>query len=119
MLEDGEARRGEDGLTELHCHLDGSLRPSTFIELYQQVQQAGGTAAGGFPLTTELEIHENLCFQEGWDLPRCLQSFATTLAVLQTAANITRVAYETCQDLASDGVGKRACPAAILPRPPS
>jgi hypothetical protein len=46
MPEDGEARRGEDGLTELHCHLDGSLRPSTFIELYQQVQQAGGKREG-------------------------------------------------------------------------
>jgi len=38
-----------------------------------------------------LRPQQRLCFQRGWDLGRCLSSFATTLKALQTAAAIERV----------------------------
>ena len=76
-------------LCELHCHLDGSLRVSTFLELIQSVHdelpasnmddtnQCNAVAT----FETEDDVLQKLAFQVGWDLPRCLQSFAITLKV--------------------------------------
>ena len=93
---------------QLHVHLDGSIRPSTFLELFAALKSdpetscdEAGSSAG---FRTVVDIERRLCFQRGWDLPRCLASFATTLRVLQTAEALERVTFELCEDLAADGV---------------
>ena len=93
---------------QLHVHLDGSIRPSTFLELFAALKSDpetscddAGSSAG---FRTVVDIERRLCFQRGWDLPRCLASFATTLRVLQTAEALERVTFELCEDLAADGV---------------
>ena len=76
-----------EGLAELHCHLDGSLRASTFIELYNStsncISKGNINSDTANIFNTEDDVHRELAFQPNWDLPRCLQSFATTLLVLQ------------------------------------
>ena len=96
------------GYTELHCHIDGSLRPATFLELYDRVSDGKGRQ-----FKTMDDIEDSLCFQEGWDLPRCLKSFGTT----QEAENLERVTYELYEDLFIDGVRfaeLRNCPSLHL-----
>jgi hypothetical protein len=51
----------------------------------------------------------HMCMQVGWDLPKCLSSFATTLEVLQTAPALTRVATELCLDLVSRLISSHPC----------
>ena len=95
---------------ELHVHLDGSLRVNSLLELVRQQNLS-------FPFNTEAGAIKALCFQPGWDLTRCLNSFATTLQVLQTPENIERVTYELCEDLHRDGVTYaeiRYCPSLHL-----
>ena len=82
---------------ELHLHLDGSLRPKTLLDLAWKQNIV-------LPYSSVSELKTALCFQRGWDLPRCLQSFSTTLSVLQTPESLERVAYELCEDLVRDGV---------------
>ncbi|ORC15398.1 adenosine deaminase [Rothia nasimurium] len=82
----------------LHDHLDGGLRPETLIEL------AGG-AGHELPTTDPVEL-------AGWiraaahsgSLARYLETFEHTVAVMQTAANLRRVAREHVLTLAADGV---------------
>jgi len=82
----------------LHDHLDGGLRPATIIEL------AAGTGHA-LPATTPEALAD--WFAESADsgsLERYLETFAHTVAVMQTADAITRVAREAVEDLADDGV---------------
>ncbi len=79
-------------LAELHIHLDGSMRETTFLELYKKIygeDSINGTA----------QVKRELCFQKGWGLQRCLGSFDKTLKVLQTKESLERVAFEVCEDL--------------------
>jgi len=76
-------------LADLHRHLDGSLRRSTFREL---------AAAIGH------EAPDDLRFFAGMGLDDALACFVHTLAVLQTPATVERVAREICEDAAADGV---------------
>ncbi len=82
----------------LHDHLDGGLRPSTIIEL---------AAEAGHELpATDAEALGNW-FRESADsgsLPRYLETFEHTLAVMQTREALIRVAREFVEDLAEDGV---------------
>ncbi|MCB9701320.1 MAG: adenosine deaminase [Myxococcales bacterium] len=78
-----------EGLSDLHRHLDGSLRPATFREL---------AAAIGHDAPADLR------FQTGMGLAGALARFSHTLAVLQTPAAVERVAAEICEDAAADGV---------------
>lgn len=82
----------------LHDHLDGGLRPSTIIELAAEV---------GHELpATDAEALGNW-FRESADsgsLPRYLETFEHTLAVMQTREALIRVAREFVEDLAEDGV---------------
>lgn len=82
----------------LHDHLDGGLRPSTIIELAAEV---------GHELPeTDAEALGNW-FRESADsgsLPRYLETFEHTLAVMQSREALIRVAREFVEDLAEDGV---------------
>ncbi|ADU47736.1 adenosine deaminase [Intrasporangium calvum] len=84
----------------LHDHLDGGLRPETIVELVQQTGQANDLPR---PDAEGLRAW----FQESADsgsLPRYLETFVHTLAVMQTADGLRRVARECVEDLAADGV---------------
>ncbi len=83
----------------LHDHLDGGLRPRTVIEL---------AAESGYDALPETEVGAlGRWFRESADsgsLPRYLETFDHTLAVMQTREGLFRVASECAQDLAADGV---------------
>jgi adenosine deaminase len=82
----------------LHDHLDGGLRPSTIIELADEV---GHT----LPTTDPVALGE--WFRESADsgsLVRYLETFDHTVAVMQTKDGLFRVAKEFVEDLADDGV---------------
>ena len=82
----------------LHDHLDGGLRPQTIIELAAEID---------YPLPAETADDLGRWFREAADsgsLVRYLETFDHTIAVMQTPANLRRVAREFVEDLAADGV---------------
>jgi adenosine deaminase len=82
----------------LHDHLDGGLRPATIVELAAEV---------GHELpTTDPEAlgHWFTEAANSGSLERYLETFAHTVAVMQTAPALRRVARECALDLAADGV---------------
>lgn len=92
---------------ELHCHLDGSLRPATLLTL----AEARGVA---LPARDPAALAAAMVARDVSDLPAYLARFETTLAVLQDAPAIEQVAFELGVDLADDGVRYaevRYCPA--------
>lgn len=83
----------------LHDHLDGGLRPATVLDLSREVGYEDLPA----------EDAESLArwFREAADsgsLERYLETFAHTVAVMQTPSALVRVARECVADLAADGV---------------
>jgi len=83
----------------LHDHLDGGVRPETVIEL------AAAIGYAGLPSSDPVELGD--WFRDSADsgsLERYLETFDQTLAVMQTAEGLTRVAREAAEDLAADGV---------------
>ncbi|DBA04757.1 TPA: hypothetical protein N0F65_004394 [Lagenidium giganteum] len=83
--------------TDLHCHLDGCLRPQTLIELAQEQ---------GVTLPTYDHLELNSCvFKETYkNLEEYLVCFAYSCAVLRQPAALERVAYELACDQYSIGV---------------
>lgn len=82
----------------LHDHLDGGLRPETVIE---------HCAANGHELpTTDPEALRRWFFEaaDSGSLVRYLETFAHTVAAMQTAEQLQRVAHEFVVDQAADGV---------------
>src|SRR5690349_21286617 len=82
----------------LHDHLDGGLRPATIVEL---------AAAIGHDLPERDAAALGRWFTAAADsgsLERYLTTFAHTVAVMQTAESLHRVAKECALDLARDGV---------------
>lgn len=92
---------------ELHCHLDGSLRPGTLMEL----SAARGIA---LPASTPDALATWMRVDDARNLEEYLARFGVTLAVMQSAAELQRVAHEFVLDAALDGVRyieARFCPA--------
>ncbi len=83
--------------TDLHLHLDGSLRISTLIELAK-------AAKVKLPSETEAGLQERVFKEKYQDLPDYLQGFGLTCAVLQTSENLERVSYELAQDSIAENV---------------
>ncbi|MCG5440084.1 adenosine deaminase [Micromonospora foliorum] len=82
----------------LHDHLDGGLRPATIVDLAAEV---------GHELPTTDPEALGRWFADAADsgsLERYLETFAHTVAVMQTAPALRRVARECALDLAADGV---------------
>lgn len=81
----------------LHDHLDGGLRPGTVIDL----------APPGHDLPTKDPEALARWFVEAANsgsLERYLETFGHTVAAMQTAEGLVRVARECVEDLAADGV---------------
>ena len=82
----------------LHDHLDGGLRPQTIVEL---ADEAGHTLPAEDAASLERWFTESA---DSGSLVRYLETFDHTVAVMQRADHITRVARECVEDLALDGV---------------
>lgn len=83
--------------SDLHLHLDGSLRLKTLIELAREAKVK-------LPSYTEAGLRK-LVFKESYkDLPEYLHGFMYTCAVMQDLENIARVAQELVEDNADEGV---------------
>ena len=83
----------------LHDHLDGGLRPSTIVELARENGYTG--------LPTHDPVELGRWFHDAsysGSLERYLETFAHTTAVMQTRDALVRVAAESAEDLAADGV---------------
>lgn len=82
----------------LHDHLDGGLRPATILDLADRIGHE-------LPATDASSL--GIWFTEAANsgsLERYLETFAHTVAVMQTPEALHRVAYECALDLAADGV---------------
>ncbi len=92
---------------ELHCHLDGSLRPSTLFALSLEAGLA-------LPAATADALGDWMRVDDAKNLADYLARFDVTLAVMQDAVSLERIAYELVVDAAADGVRYievRFCPA--------
>jgi adenosine deaminase len=85
----------------LHEHLDGGLRPSTLIELADEVGYPGLPTRDPGELATWFKPAAG---EGGRSLVRYLEAFDHTVAVMQNAAAIERIAAESVEDLAADGI---------------
>lgn len=84
--------------TDLHVHLDGSLRIATILDLAEKCR-------------IELPAHDEEGLRKAMNLgTNCgslveyLKAFDVTLRVLQTAESLTRAAYELAEDAARENV---------------
>lgn len=83
----------------LHDHLDGGLRPQTILELADEIGYESLPARDAASLADWFRESAS-----SGSLPRYLDTFDQTLAVMQTRESLFRVASECAQDLAADGV---------------
>jgi adenosine deaminase len=82
----------------LHDHLDGGLRPATIIDLAARIGHV-------LPSTDPAELGAwFVAAADSGSLERYLETFAHTVAVMQTPEALARVAAECAIDLARDGV---------------
>jgi len=83
--------------TDLHLHLDGSLRIPTLIDLAKECRVK-------LPSYTEDGLRR-LVFKDKYaSLPDYLKGFAYTCAVMQTAESLERIAFELAEDNLAEGV---------------
>src|SRR5438067_1706566 len=84
--------------TDLHCHLDGSLRLDTVLDLAKRQRVA-------LPTTDRAELMKLLAAGENVaSLDDYLRAFDITLSVLQTEESLERVAYELAEDAYRENV---------------
>ncbi|HEX6871432.1 MAG TPA: adenosine deaminase [Micromonosporaceae bacterium] len=82
----------------LHDHLDGGLRPATILELADSIgHQLPATGVDALARWFTEAANSG-------SLERYLETFAHTVAVMQTTDSLYRVARECALDLAADGV---------------
>ena len=84
--------------TDLHVHLDGSLRIRTILELAAEQKVK-------LPADTEEKLRPFV--QKGEDCPSLveyLKAFDVTLAVMQTHDSLVRAAFELAEDAAKENV---------------
>ena len=84
--------------TDLHVHLDGSLRLSTMLDL---AEQQGVRLPADSPEGLSQAMH---CGENTGSLVEYLKACEITLSVLQSEEALHRVAYELAQDAAKENV---------------
>jgi adenosine deaminase len=84
--------------TDLHVHLDGSLRLSTILELAER-QRIDLPARDTDALRGAMHLGENC-----GSLVEYLKAFDVTLRVMQTEESLRRIAYELAEDAARENV---------------
>ena len=82
---------------ELHCHLDGSVRPDTLLQL-------AGEYGVAMPRGTARELGDFMIVRDARNLEDYLARFDITLSVMQHAGALERIAYELAEDAHADGV---------------
>ena len=82
---------------ELHCHLDGSVRPATMLELARDQHVP-------MPRDDADALREYMHVDDARNLEEYLERFSTTLSVMQQAEAMERIAYELAEDCAREGV---------------
>lgn len=82
---------------ELHCHLDGSVRPETLLELAHEYHMP-------MPAADVEALRDFMVVRDARKLEDYLARFDITLSVMQTAAALERIAYELAEDAHADGV---------------
>jgi len=83
---------------ELHCHLDGSIRVETILELAKKHNVE-------LPKTNHDELQSYLEVGDDCeDLLDYLKAFSVTNSVLQTFDALTRVAFELSEDAAEENI---------------
>ncbi len=84
----------------LHDHLDGGLRVATILEISDEIGRLAS-----LPSTDPTALQAWFTAgAESRDLLKYLATFAHTIACMQSAVHLERVAYEAVIDLARDGV---------------
>ena len=92
-----DARLHELPKAELHVHLDGSLRPSTMIELAAE-------RGVHLPSADAEELGRRLVANDARSLEDYLTAFEVTLSVMQEASALERIAFELAEDQAAEHV---------------
>jgi adenosine deaminase len=82
---------------ELHCHLDGSVRPQTLLDLAKEQGVA-------MPRPDAGALADFMTVKDARNLEDYLARFEVTLSVMQTAAALERIAFELAEDAHNDGV---------------
>ncbi|MFT5881279.1 MAG: adenosine deaminase [Moritella sp.] len=83
---------------DLHCHLDGSVRPQTIIDLARQQNLT-------LPSENMDEIKSLMIAPESCpNLDEYLKRFELPLSVMQTAEAIERISFEVFEDAAKENV---------------
>jgi adenosine deaminase len=83
--------------SDLHVHLDGSLRVGSLIEMAQE-------RGVSLPAETEEGLRETIFKEPYSNLEEYLRGFAYTTAILQDPEALERAAYELCRDCQEEGV---------------
>lgn len=83
---------------DLHCHLDGSIRPETILDL--AIKENINLPSYDINDIRKLLIAPDNCFS----LDEYLLRFDLPNQVMQTSENITRVTYELYEDAANENV---------------
>jgi adenosine deaminase len=84
--------------TDLHVHLDGSLRIESMLEI---AEQEGTKLPADTPEGLRAAMH---CGENTGSLVEYLKAFDITLSVMQTEDSLYRSAYELAQDAARENV---------------
>jgi adenosine deaminase len=83
--------------TDLHVHLDGSIRPETLVELADE-------RGVELPTRDPQALADYMHVQDARDLVDYLSRFDITLSVMQDAEALERVAFEMAEDAAAENV---------------
>ncbi len=83
---------------DLHCHLDGSVRPQTIIDLARE--QNLSLPTDNIDEIRTLMIAPETCL----NLDEYLKRFELPLSVMQTAEGIERISFELFEDAAKENV---------------